>query len=37
MNITGTARRLNMYKVCWADCYGEDHTDYKNKQIKLDS
>ena len=28
MNITGTVGRLNMYKVCWADYYGEDHTDY---------
>lgn len=28
MNITRTAGRLNMYKVCWTDCYGEDHTDY---------
>ena len=28
MNITGTVGRLNMYKVCWADCYGEAHTDY---------
>ena len=28
MNITGTVGRLNMYKVCWADCCGEDHTDY---------
>ena len=28
MNITRTAGRPNMYKVCWADCYGEDHTDH---------
>lgn len=28
MNITGTVGRLNLYKVCWADCYGEEHTDY---------
>lgn len=28
MNITGTVGRLNMYKVCWADCYGEERTDY---------
>ena len=28
MNITGTAGRLNIYKVRWADSCGEDHTDY---------
>ena len=32
MNITGTVGRLNMYKVCWADCYGEERTDGHRKE-----
>ena len=37
MNITGTVGRLNMYKVCWADCYGEAHTDYGHREEAAES